>query len=53
MEMKFFTELFNKKKKHRGRNTNVRSELGVDEIKKCHLKEHFKMVWRCAAENFT
>ena len=33
MEMKFFMTILNKTKKDRIKNTNIRLQLGVDEIK--------------------
>ena len=49
--MKFLRVVLNKTKEERLRNTNIRLELGVGEIKNDILKKQIKMVWTCDVDD--
>jgi hypothetical protein len=49
MEMKFLAEILNEE--GQDKNTNIISELGVDEIKNDNSKDQIKMVWKCDVDD--
>ena len=50
MKMKFLRAILNKTEKGRIRNTNIRLELEVDEIKNDIRKNRVRLVWTCNAD---